>query len=107
MEKFDSRYDSNTNGSRISMMSEFVSIIFNSLRKEIDENIDRLAWKIEQLCSMGSILHDGFYWNPCHFPNMFVAPKAAMILTSIQKLVNQNIAAMTLPQGRRYPYRRR
>ena len=58
MEKLDARYDSKTIASRISKMSELVSIRYNSLREDIDKHIDKLAGIIEQLRSMGSTFDD-------------------------------------------------
>ena len=58
MEKLYARYDSKTIASRISKMSELVSIRYNSLREDIDKHIDKLAGIIEQLRSMGSTFDD-------------------------------------------------
>lgn len=58
MEKLDARYDSKTIASRISKMSELVSIRYNSIREDMDKHIDKLAGIIEQLRSMGSTFDD-------------------------------------------------
>ena len=58
MVKLNERYDSQTVASRISKMSELVSIRYTSLKEDIDKHIDRMAGLIENLRSMGSTFDD-------------------------------------------------
>ena len=58
MVKLNDRYDSKTTASRISKMSELVSIRYTSLRDSIEKHIDRMAGLIETLRSMGSTFDD-------------------------------------------------
>lgn len=47
MKKLDDRFDSKTIASRISKMSELVSIRYTTLRDDIDKHIDKLAGLME------------------------------------------------------------
>ena len=56
--KLDDRYDSKTIASRISKMSELVSLRYTSIKDDMDKHIDKMAGLIEQLRAMGSIFDD-------------------------------------------------
>ena len=58
MAKLDDRYDSKTIATRISKMSELVSLKYTSLRDDVGKHIDKLAGIIEQLRSMGTNFDD-------------------------------------------------
>ena len=58
MEKLDNRFDSKTISSRISKMSELVSIRYTTVKDDISKHIDRLAGIIEQLRAMGTTFED-------------------------------------------------
>lgn len=56
--KLDSRYDSKTVPSRISKMSEVVSVRYSTVNDDIEKHIYKMAGLIEQLRSMGSTFDD-------------------------------------------------
>lgn len=58
MSKLDVRYDSKTISSRISKMSELVSVRYSTVKDDIDKHIDKMAGIIEPLRSMGSTFED-------------------------------------------------
>lgn len=56
LNKWDARYDSKSTASRISTMSELVSITYPSLRQNIYKYVDFITELAEQLCSIGTKL---------------------------------------------------
>lgn len=65
MEKHNSRYDSKKIWSRISMVSELVSMLYNSLRERVDKHIGKSNGIIEQLRSMRSTSDKALSNTPC------------------------------------------
>ena len=58
MDKLDKQFDSKTIASRISKMSELVSIRYTTIKDDIAKQIDLLAGIIEQLRAMGTTFDD-------------------------------------------------
>lgn len=85
MEKLDARYDSKTISSRISKMSELVSVRYSTLRDDIDKHIDKMAGLIEQLRSMGSTFDEalaiGILVASITVPDLLPATAAIKTLT--------------------------
>lgn len=67
LEKLDNRYDSNSTVTKISKMSELVSMRFASHKEDTVEHVDCMVGLLEQLKSMGTGL-GGYpkiaYWLP-------------------------------------------
>lgn len=90
MAKLNDRYDSKTIASRISTMSELVSIKYTSLGDDIDKHIDKVEGLIEKLRAMGTVFDDslaiGILVASIDLPEM--APATAAIKTLADKDVN-------------------
>lgn len=58
LEKLDARYDSRSTATKISKISELVSVRYTNVKHDITKHIDRMAALQEQLKSMEAIMDD-------------------------------------------------
>lgn len=56
--KLDARYDSKSTSSKISKMSDLVSMRYSTLKEDISKHIDRMRATTEQLANMGTIVQE-------------------------------------------------
>jgi len=56
--KLDERYDSKTTASRISKMTELVSLRYMSVNKDMSTHVDKMAGILEQLAAMDTRIQD-------------------------------------------------
>ena len=83
LKKLSERYDSKSTASRISKMTELISLRYVDLNKDIGTHIDRMAEILEQLASMNTAISDelsiALLISSIHVNEM--APMAAAVKT--------------------------